>query len=45
MKSIEYNKENHPILNEIYDILAEHQNQDKQIILFEAPVRMSNKGN
>ena len=33
MQSIKYNKESHPILNQIYDILAEFQKQDKQIIL------------
>ena len=27
MQSIEYNKENHPILNQIYDILADHHKQ------------------
>ena len=33
MQSIECNKENHSILNQIYDILAEPQTQDKMIIL------------
>ena len=29
MQSIEYNKENHSIVNQMYDILAELQAQDK----------------
>ena len=29
MQFIEYNKENHPILNQRYDILAELQAQDQ----------------
>ena len=33
MQSIEYKKENHPILSQIQDILAELQTQGKQIIL------------
>ena len=33
MQAIEYNKENHSILNKIYDILAEFQNQGKQVTL------------
>ena len=33
MQSIEYREENHLILNQIYDILKELQNQIKQIIL------------
>ena len=31
--AIENNRENHPILNQIYDILAELQNQGKQITI------------
>ena len=33
MLAIENNRENHPILNQIYDILAELQNQGKQITI------------
>ena len=33
MQSIEYNEENNPILNQIYNILAEVQAQDKKITL------------
>ena len=33
MQSIEYKKEDHPILNQIYDILAEHLVHDKKITL------------
>ena len=43
MQSIEYNKENHPILNQMYDILAELHEQDKKIILYKVPAHMGNK--
>ena len=33
IQAIESNKENHPILNQIYDILADLQEQEKQITL------------
>ena len=36
MQSIEFNKENHLILNLIYGILAELQNQNKQVKLCKA---------
>ena len=45
MQFIEYNKENHPILNQIYDILAEHQAQDKKITMCKVPAHMGIKGN
>ena len=35
MLAIENNRENHPILNQIYDILTELQNQGKQLTLWE----------
>ena len=44
MQSIEYKKENHLILNQKYDILAELQAQDKKIILCKVPVNMGIKG-
>ena len=44
MQSIEYNKENHPILNQIYDILAELQTQDKKIIQCKVPPHIGIKG-
>ena len=45
MQSIKYNQENHLILNQIYDILAELQNQNKQIILYKVPTHIRIKGN
>ena len=42
MQSIEYNKENYPILNQIY-ILVELQAQDKNITLFKVPAHMGIK--
>ena len=33
MLAIKNNRENHPILNQIYDILSEFHNQEKQITL------------
>ena len=40
MQSIEYNKENHSILSQIYDIVAELQNQDKQVILYIVKIKI-----
>ena len=34
---VEYNKDIHAILNQIYHILVELQNEDKQIILCKVP--------
>ena len=45
MQSIDCNKENYPILNQIYDILAELQAQDKMITLCKVPAHMGNKRN
>ena len=45
MQSTEYNKENHPILNLIYDILAELQAQDKKITVCKIPAYMRIKRN
>ena len=45
MLAIENNKENHPILNQIYDILAELQNQGKQITICKVPAHIGVKGN
>ena len=39
------NRENYPILNQIYDILAELQNQDKQIIQYKVLAHIGIKGN
>ena len=44
MQSIEYNKRNHPILNQIY-ILAELQAQDKSNYTGKVPVYKGIKGN
>ena len=44
MQSIEYNKKNHSILNQINDILAELQEQDKMITLCKVPAHMRIKG-
>ena len=41
----QYNKENNPISNQIYDTLAEFQNQNKQIILCKVPIHIGIKGN
>ena len=38
--SMLYNKENHPILNQIYDITEELQNKNKQIILCKVPAHI-----
>ena len=45
MQFIEYNKENHPILNQIYDILSELEAQDKKITLIKVPLHMGIKEN
>ena len=45
MLAIENNRENHPILNQIYDILAELQNQGKQIKICKVPAHIGVKGN
>ena len=45
MLAIENNKENHPILIQIYDILAELRNQGKQITICKVPAHIGVKGN
>ena len=45
MQSIECNKDNYSILNQVYDILAELQNKGKQIILCKIPTHKGIKGN
>ena len=45
MLAIENNKENHTILNQMYDILAELHNKGKQIILCKVPAHIGIKGN
>ena len=45
MLAIENNGENHTILNQIYEILAELINQEKQITLCKAPAHIGIKGN
>ena len=45
MQSIEYNKENCPILNQIYDVIAELQEQNKNITLCKVPAHGRIKGN
>ena len=37
---IKHNKENHPLLNQIYDILAELQAQNKKIITCKVPTHI-----
>ena len=44
-QSIEYNKENHSMLNQIYDILAGIQTQGKKIIQCKVPAHIRIKGN
>ena len=39
MRVIENNRENHPILNQIYDILAVLQNLGKEITLCKVPAQ------
>ena len=45
MLAIKINRENYPILNQIYDILAELNNQGKQIMLCKVPAHMGIKRN
>ena len=45
MQAIESNKENHPIQNQIYDLLADLKEQKKQITLCKVPAHMVIKGN
>ena len=45
MLAIENNRENHPKLNQIYDILEELQNQGKQITMCKVPAHIGVKGN
>ena len=45
MLAIDNNRENHPILNQIYDILAELHSQGKQITLCKVLGHMVIKGN
>ena len=45
MLDIENNRENHPILNQVYDILAELHNQEKQLTLCKVPAHIGIKGN
>ena len=45
MQAIESNKENHPILNQIYDLLADLKEQKKQITLCKVPAHAGIKGN
>ena len=45
MFAIKNNRENHLILNQIYDILAELHKQGKQIILWKIPAHIGIKGN
>ena len=43
--AIENNRESHPILNQIYDILTDLQNQGKQLTLCKVPAHLGIKGN
>ena len=45
MLAIEKNRENHPILNQKYEVLAELHNQGKQITLCKVPAHIGIKGN
>ena len=45
MLVIKYNRENNPILNQIYNILAELHNHGKQITLCKVPAHMVIKRN
>ena len=45
MLVIENNRKNHPILNQIYDILAELHNQRKHITLCKVSAHIVIKGN
>ena len=44
MLAIENNRENYPILNQIYVILKELQNQGKQLTLSKVPKHIGVKG-
>ena len=39
------NRENHPILNQVYHILTELHNQGKQLTLCKVPAHIGIKGN
>ena len=43
--AIENNRENQPILNQIYDILTELHSQKKQLTQYKVPVHIGIKGN
>ena len=45
MQSNKYNKENHLILNQIYDILEKFWKLDKKIMLCKVPAHKGVKGN
>ena len=45
MLAIENNRENHPILNQIYDILTKLQNQRKKLTLCKIHAHIGVKGN
>ena len=45
MLAIENNRENYPILNQIYNTLAELHNQGKQITICKVPAHIGIKGN
>ena len=45
MLAIKNNRENHPILNQIYDILTKLQNQGKQLTKCKIPAHIEIKGN
>ena len=45
MLAIDKNRENHPILNQIYDIIAELHNQEKQITLYKVLAHIGIRGN
>ena len=45
MLTIENNRENNSVLNQIFDILAELHNQGKRIILCKVPAHIQIRGN
>ena len=45
MLAIENNRENHTILNHIYDILTKLHNQGKQLAQYKVPAHTKVKGN
>ena len=45
MLAIENNRENHPILNQIYDVLTELHIQGKLITLYKAPAHIGIREN